>query len=111
VLMATIINYILNQYAIPNYGPYGAAIVSLITNIIVGIGYIISVQSTRQYFVQWISDIRNLILFTVTVTFGLILWNIRTYSFLYISPLVLSIYILVYYYYGYTKKERFLLLR
>ncbi|MCZ7603601.1 MAG: flippase [Ignavibacteriales bacterium] len=40
VITATILNFSINYFLIPEYGPIGAAITSLITSIIVGIGYI-----------------------------------------------------------------------
>lgn len=40
VIIATIVNFSINYFLIPKYGPVGAAITSLITSVVVGIGYI-----------------------------------------------------------------------
>ena len=106
VVIATIINFLLNLYAIPSYGPYGAALVSLITNFLVGVGYIIATQLTRQFFLRWLVDVRSITLFIFTSFLAFILWNIKDISFLYVSPIVFAVYLFVYYYFGYTKDER-----
>jgi O-antigen/teichoic acid export membrane protein len=53
VIAATIVNLLLNIYAIPRYGIQGAAYVSLVTNVLVGIGYIVTVRDL--FTIDWIS--------------------------------------------------------
>jgi len=111
VFVATIFNYVLNLYAIPKYGPQGAALVSLATNILVGSGYIIASRLNRRMFIQWIIDPRCVIMTILTGIISFLLWEIRSFSIVYICPIVIIIYSLTIYFLGYTKDERILLFK
>jgi O-antigen/teichoic acid export membrane protein len=103
VVVATVFNFILNAYAIPRYGIIGAAVVSLITNIIVGIGYVVA---CRFSFRVLIVDFRRCVLFALMMLTAYLLWQIRTIPFWYTAPLAVAFYVFVSYYFGFTKEER-----
>ena len=63
VIFASILNVVLNYYAIPNYGALGAAIVSLITNVIVGIIYIFF---TRSLFYEWLFNFKVIVILVLS---------------------------------------------
>ncbi|MGB9664225.1 MAG: flippase [Ignavibacteria bacterium] len=58
VIVATLLNIVLNLYLIPRYGVNGAAFVSLIVNLIVAIIYFSFVE---KEFRHWLFDIKNFI--------------------------------------------------
>lgn len=102
VVGGTIINFGMNIFFIPRFGPYGAALVSLITNIIVGIGYIIAARSSLT---QWMLNVRSLIPLIVVSMMTLVVWNIRTVSLWYTCPIAFIVYGLVIYSIGYSREE------
>jgi len=102
VIAGTVVNYVLNFFIIPTYGPMGAAYVSLTTNILVGAGYVIA---SRHSFVQWTCDPRNLVSLVITGILALVMWNFRTVPLWYTCPIVIGLYALVFYYIGYTREE------
>jgi O-antigen/teichoic acid export membrane protein len=102
VIVGTGINVGMNLYFIPKFGPYGAALVSLATNLLAGLGYIVSMPNA---FVQWMVNARNLILLVVTILISLVIWNVRTLPLWYTGPAAVIIYGLVFYFIGYTKEE------
>jgi O-antigen/teichoic acid export membrane protein len=102
VVAGTTFNFCLNLYLIPRFGPYGAALVSLATNVFVGLGYIISMRNTL---LQWIFDIRNVVPFFVTIIMSLLIWNVRTVPLWYTCPLAIIAYGFVFYFVGYTRDE------
>ena len=103
VVSAVIFNYALNAYLIPRDGTMGAATASLITNVLVGIGYIVAAW---PFFRQWKLGFRSAIPVCLVVLLGLILWDYRTISMWYSLPLLAAAYSLVFYYIGYSKEER-----
>ena len=103
VILGSIFNCAINFYAIPHYGLYGAAFVSLLTNIFVGAGYMIG---ARQFFVRWTFNIYNGIPFVIAGLFFIILWNLREISFWYLLPPSMVVCMLVSYFFGYNNEER-----
>jgi O-antigen/teichoic acid export membrane protein len=103
VVSAVIINYALNAYLIPRDGIMGAATASLITNVLVGIGYIVAAW---PFFRQWTLGFRSLIPVCLVVLLGFVLWDYRAVSMWYSLPLLAAAYSLVFYYIGYSKEER-----
>jgi O-antigen/teichoic acid export membrane protein len=49
VVGATVVNLIANTFAIPAFGPVGAAVVSLGTNLVLGVGYVIAGRSLTRH--------------------------------------------------------------
>jgi O-antigen/teichoic acid export membrane protein len=103
VAVATGANYLLNLYAIPRYGAYGAAIISLVTNVLVGAGY---VAMTRKFFIPWVMNYQNGVPVVLTILLGIILWPLRDQPIWYTAPAAIAIYLAVSYSIGYSKEER-----
>jgi O-antigen/teichoic acid export membrane protein len=107
VMAGTAVNVALNIYMIPAYGPMGAATASLITNVAVGIGYVVA---SGRPFLEWTCEGRNLILFGLTVVVLVVLWQVRSISFWYTAPVVAGLYALAYYRVGFTREQLALVL-
>ncbi len=107
VVAATLITLALNAYAIPRHGVYGAAMVSLITNLFVATGFALC---TRTFFLSWTFEARYLIPGAVTLALGALLWHTTPSSFAYGLPLIVVLYAVMLYFIGYTKTERNLIL-
>ena len=103
VMFATILNFILNVYAIPRYGTTGAAMVSLITNVFIGFGYIFA---TRSFFSGWEVKPKNGLPLIITAIVAIVLWKIRLWPVWYIGPIAIATCSTVFYLLGYTKEER-----
>jgi O-antigen/teichoic acid export membrane protein len=98
----TVLNIALNVFAIPEYGPLGAAVVSLVTNVAVGAAYI---AASRQSIAQWTFEPRNLMLFAFTAVVLMALWQVRTVSLWITAPVVLSLYAFALYHVGFTREQ------
>jgi len=103
VVSAVIFNYVLNAYLIPRYGTMGAATASLVTNTLVGIGYMGAAWPVVR---QWKIGFRSLVPVCLVVLLGLFLWDYRAISMWYSLPVMAAAYSLVFYYIGYSKEER-----
>ncbi len=103
VMFATILNLMLNVPAIPRYGPTGAAIVSLITNIFIGLGY---KYATRSFFTGWEVSFKNSLPMIIIAIIGIVLWKIRLWPVWYIGPIAIALCTTVFYFLGFTSKER-----
>jgi O-antigen/teichoic acid export membrane protein len=103
VVIATIVSFMLNSFAIPRYSAYGAALVSLLTSLVVAIGIW---SSARSFFVQWTRDAHYVMPVILTIILGIILWNAGRLSLWYSLPLALALYAFICYFSGYTKDER-----
>ena len=77
VVAATVVNLALNAYMIPRYGPWGAAVVSLITNVLVGTGFILG---SRQSFFRWTGDPLYLAASGIALGIGVVAWNLHGIS-------------------------------
>jgi O-antigen/teichoic acid export membrane protein len=102
VMIGTALNFGMNLYVIPEFGPYGAALVSLATQTLVGLGYIFA---TRNAFMEWMLNVRNIVPLITTILISLILWNVKMLPLWYTCPLAISLYALVFYFIGYTRDE------
>jgi O-antigen/teichoic acid export membrane protein len=107
VVAGTFINLGLNLYMIPRFGPYGAGIVSLATNAVVGAAYL---AATQKGLWSRILNLRNFVPFLVTLLISSIMWNMRSFSMWYTFPLAIAAYAIVFYFVGYSKAERSLIL-
>lgn len=102
---ATVFNLLLNWYAIPRWGPLGAAVVSLTTNLLVGVGY---VAATGRLFYDWFLNIRPLVPLMCAVAIGVALWNLYWVSPLVTAPLALLFLSAIILWFGFTQEERHL---
>ncbi len=102
VFFGTLVNVLLNVYFIPRQGAWGAALVSLATNLFVGCGYVVASQMP---FIRWTFDRRNAALIGLSLILCVVLWNVRTISLWFSGPIVLGLYALALYYIGYSRHE------
>ena len=104
VIIATIISFGFNYWAIPIWGPKGAAMVSLGVNILVGLGYIIM---TESLLVSLVFEFRLLIALLVVIL------SVFLFSYYQMHWIVLCGFVLVYlpfaYMFGLSSEERKLL--
>jgi O-antigen/teichoic acid export membrane protein len=107
VVAATLVNYLLNLYLIPRDGPMGAAYASLITSMLVGLGYVVP---SRVLFQRWVFSLHVWVPFICTVAMGAVLWNFRTLPIWYTAPIAVSLCLFVSYFVGYSKEDRRLVL-
>ncbi|MBU1298106.1 MAG: polysaccharide biosynthesis C-terminal domain-containing protein, partial [Bacteroidetes bacterium] len=106
VIAATIINFLINLYAIPKYGVIGAAYTSLLTNLFVGFSYLIA---TKFSIVIRFFDIKSISFLCGAVTVGFLLVNIypsNWFTGIIIITLASSLFI---YFIGFSSSERNLL--
>jgi len=106
VILATLLNYSLNYFMIPNYGPIGAAIVSLATILFVGICY---AGAMRSFFIRWICNMHYAVPFVATLLTAIIMWHARLIPLWYIIIPFAGWYGIIFYFFGYTKQERALI--
>jgi O-antigen/teichoic acid export membrane protein len=102
VMGGTLVNFLLNAYMIPLYGPWGAAVVSLVTNILVGAGYIIG---SRQSFLRWSCEGRYLLAFGIAAVTAVLAWNLRMVSVWITIPVALAVCIAAIYWVGFSRQE------
>jgi len=102
VVCGTILNCLMNAFVIPMYGPFGAAIVSLVTNFTVGAAFVLA---SGRSFVEWTCNVRNLSSLVIIVLLGVAAWSIRMIPLWYIMPVVLILSAVTLYYVGYTREE------
>jgi len=107
VFLGTVLNLGLNYFVIPKYGPFGAAVISLITNILIGIGYIIP---NFRYFQKWIFNVQYITTIIISFLFSLILWQIRSFYPLLQILVIISFTLPIIIKYSYTKEEKKLIL-
>lgn len=103
VAAAVVANLALNAYAIPRYGAMGACVVSLVTNILVGAGY---VAFARDISLRWFVEPRNIIPVVSAVFLGLFFWTQRDISFWIAAPVALSLIIIISFAFGFSRPER-----
>jgi O-antigen/teichoic acid export membrane protein len=102
VIIASVLNICLNYFAIPKYGAYGAAIVSLITNTVVGIIYI---ASTLPLFYKWMINVRMISLLIIALIVALVIWSFNSMVLFYISPVLAGVYLLLAYNFLLSEEE------
>jgi O-antigen/teichoic acid export membrane protein len=103
VIAATIFNFALNFYLIPRYGIIGAASVSLVTNFLLGISYIISIKKIFQD--TWFSIDRIIPL--ITIVLAIVIITILQFSSFWISAIfAFLIYIPIVFTVGYNIEEK-----
>jgi len=107
VLFATLINLVMNYFLIPIYGALGAALVSLLTNVFVGIVYFIY---NIKIFTDFIVNKRIILYLSVSLFFAFILWQYSKIN-RFLSFFVFSLFFLfgVYFFYLTDEEKRLLL--
>jgi O-antigen/teichoic acid export membrane protein len=103
VAFAVVFNFVINAIVIPSYGAFGAACVSLATNICVGLGY---VMFARDVSLKWLADARMWVPLVSALALGV--WaSSRSISFGWLSgPLLVGAIVTVTYWTGYSRAER-----
>jgi O-antigen/teichoic acid export membrane protein len=103
VIVAALLNFVLNYFAIPLYGAVGAAAVALLTNLFVAILYWIT---TVPFFFQWFIKSKTGIVFMATILGVLIFWHFKGITVFIMAPLILSGFISVAFLYFLNSDER-----
>ncbi len=103
VIIATVLNLILNFFFIHAYGIYGAAVVSLITNSLVGILYYLT---TLPLFVEWIINFKTILTLSFSIGIGFLSWSISSLSIFISAPVLMIIFTLLAYYYFFSEEEK-----
>ena len=103
VVIATLLNFGINLYMISNFGFLGAAYTSLLTNVLVGIGYIFY---TYPLIRNWLINIKIFSLIGFVLVVSIILWNYTIETFWYSAPLAFLTVSIILYFTGLTKSER-----
>lgn len=106
VISATIINFVLNYFAIPLYGAVGAAMVSLITNLFVAIVYL---YFSWSLFKSWLINLRTIVVVSVVIIIASLLKQSNDISMFWIIPVLFIILPLVGYFY-FSEHERKLII-
>ena len=106
VISATMLNLILNYFLINEYGAYGAALVSLITNIFVGVLYY---STTMPLFIKW-TDKKTLLVFILSCGVAYLFWQLKSYSLFIFTPIILALFVFISFKYFLTEKEKNLIL-
>jgi O-antigen/teichoic acid export membrane protein len=107
VIVITLLNFVLNIFFIPLYGPYGAAIVSLISNSAM---LIIYWSANKKLFYEWIMNFKTLLIFML---FGFLMYvfnyikSISIFWGIAIIFIVCFVFVLMFYF---TKEEKRLIL-
>jgi O-antigen/teichoic acid export membrane protein len=102
VIAGTVLNLALNAYMIPRYGPWGAALVSFVTNVMVGAAYIIG---SRQSFLRWTCDPLYVLSFCVSLAIAFLAWNFREVSVWLAAPVIFVLCGLITYFIGFSRDE------
>ncbi|MBU1100661.1 MAG: flippase [Bacteroidetes bacterium] len=105
VIFGTFLNFSLNYFLIPRYGPLGAGITSLATNLAVGILYVLGGASMMN---GWLKNLRLLRFLFITVTVILLFLCIFYFNLWYLIPLPFFVYsILVYQFMISTEEKKY----
>ncbi len=102
VVAGTLINVAANAFFIPAYGPWGAAVVSLGTNVLVGVSYVVA---SGQSFVQWTLQVRNLLVAIGMLALAGLGWITQYIPWWYTAPVLACAATFIVYSVGLTKEE------
>jgi O-antigen/teichoic acid export membrane protein len=108
VLFGTFLNLGLNYFTIPIYGPFGAAVISLVTNLFVGIGYIVT---TLPLFFDWTLNFSYSFSIVFSIIISFFLWNIKGFYPIITIPIVLIVCSLFFLKFCYKAEERDLIFK
>ena len=107
VVVATIFNFGANLLIIPRWGIVGAAVVAIVTNLIVGIGYLYYSRTFRDI---WLLDVVQYIPFIVAIFLGFLFWEGRSLNVFISLPVSLIIILVTVLFVGFNKVERYKLI-
>ncbi len=103
VIIATVINVVLNYFFIPQYGPYGAAMVSLATILFVyGIYSIYSFNLLKK----WYFNFQTPLLLLITLFLGYLLLDISHLKIYLGVPMILAIFTIIGLLFYFTEKDK-----
>ncbi len=103
VIAATLLNFVLNYFLIPIYGAYGAAIVSLITNLFVGIIYY---TTNFGLVTEYLFNVKTLTFLLISFVIASMFWLVKSINLFITVPFVGLTFILIIYYFFFTKDEK-----
>lgn len=105
VVGVTILNISLNSYAIPRYGVEGAISVSLVSNIVVGIGYAMAARRVG-FSLRLLVGKRSVLVLILSSLMGAALWSFANASLIAGFVTVMVVCPLICYLVGYSADER-----
>lgn len=100
---AFLVNLAFNVWAIPRFGATGAAVVSLLTNLLAGCGYIVA---ARAEVLRWILSAKTTLPVVAAALLGAVLWHMPDIPWMISLPLSLAALLLVVLFVGFSKSER-----
>jgi O-antigen/teichoic acid export membrane protein len=102
VIAATVFNFSLNYFMIPEYGAFGAAIVSLITNIFVGlVYYAVNIDLVRYY----LFNVKTISFLFTSLIIAYFFWLNKSITVFIMAPVFGVVFILLVYYFFFSKDE------
>jgi O-antigen/teichoic acid export membrane protein len=104
VILATFFNLLANIFIIPRYGIHGAAIISVLTNIFLGIGYLCFEQTFRKI---WLLSITQYVPIIIAVLLGFLFWDGRLVKVWISLPLSVFAILMAILFIGFNKVERY----
>jgi O-antigen/teichoic acid export membrane protein len=107
VMGGTILNFVLNFFAIPKFGGVGAAVVSCLTNMVLGAGYVIAIHTSFNLNGMRLNYILPVLL-SVLLGAGLFFFDV---PMIFGVPLVVCAIAAASYFLGYDSTERHLLVK
>lgn len=107
VIIATLLNFIINYFLIPHFGTYGAAITSLITNFFVGIIYY---MTNSNLILEFLLNVKVISFLVISLAIAYLFWLINSVSIFFSAPVIGIIFSLIAYMFFFTKEERVLIL-
>ncbi len=106
VIIASILNLVLNYYFIPRYGILGAATISLMTNIIVGITYFFF---TRTHLNNIVMNVQIILYLFISLIIGFLAWFYNSINIFITTPAIFLIFSFMIFFFL-SKEERKILL-
>jgi O-antigen/teichoic acid export membrane protein len=103
VAVAVAFNLFANILVIPRYGIVGAAIVAILTNSIVGAGYLYFGRPVREL---WPSSLKHYLPVLVSLALGMFLWKSSVISHMVSIPLSATIMVITVAFFGFDRLER-----
>lgn len=107
VLIATLLNFLLNYFVIPKYGVWGAASVSLVTNLFVGVIYYLNCfEIAKEYFMN-----KQILYFmSVSIIIAYLCWFFKDVSMFVAVPVVILLFWVIIFYFFLSEEEKKVLL-
>lgn len=103
VAVAVVVNFLLNMYAIPRYGINGAAVVAIITNTIIAVGFVTFAWDIVK---TWLFELSIYIPVVVGCMVGLVLWSYKALAIWFAIPIVIVTLGCAAYFFGFKRSER-----